>query len=98
MTVKPMPWFVATSILACVTASADGQNQLANLQPRIDAAIDKGVAYLKKLPADVPRDKEHELGRQALVAWTLLECGVPAKDDVIQRHAASIREGILNQQ
>jgi hypothetical protein len=65
------------------------------LQEKVNVAIDKGVAYLQKFTLDPRRDATYELGRKALVAWTLLECGVPAKDELIQRYAELIRDGVL---
>jgi len=85
-------------ILTAVAAPAAAQSRLdKDLQERVNLAIDKGAAYLQKISLEPRRDATHELGRQALIGWTLLECGVPAKDDLVQRYAQAIREGVLNQ-
>ncbi len=52
---------------------------------KVNAAIDKGVAYLKQAP-------EIENPRFAgLAGLTLLECGVPRTDPVVERIAAQVR-------
>src|SRR5262249_6970593 len=59
--------------------------------PRIQRAVDKGVAYLKSGQQQDGRWKHDEIGGTALVALTLLECGVPANDPCIQKAAAVVR-------
>jgi hypothetical protein len=72
----------------------------AEKQLKINAAIDKGTEYLKKQldnrlsQKDGPSDLIHQQYREGLVGlmgFTLLECGVPADDAVIQRAAAHVR-------
>jgi hypothetical protein len=55
-------------------------------QKRINAAIDRGVTYLKANPADA------RTGIQALVGLTLLECGVPMDDRQVKGIAQLVRE------
>ena len=59
----------------------------AELQKKINSAIDKGIAYLKG--AQFSGDADNDRGLRALVAWTLLESGVdaqePAVKDLIQK-------------
>jgi hypothetical protein len=57
-------------------------------QANINAAIDRGIRYLKSHPWDHP---QHPTGYTALAALTLLECGVSADDPLIQRAAVFIR-------
>jgi hypothetical protein len=85
-------------IIAVVIAPAAAQPRLdKELQERVNVAIDKGVAYLQKFTVEPRQNARFELGRQALIAWTLLECDVPAKDEVVQRYAEVIRESVLNE-
>jgi hypothetical protein len=64
-------------------------------QDAVNRAIDRGVAGLKK--AQLPNGtwqqpkKDHQVGYAVLPALTLLECGVPANDPVIQRAARFVR-------
>ena len=66
-------------------------------QAKVDAAIDKGVAFLKKAQTkngDWPRRYQgtYLAGQCALPAYALLESGVPADDPVIQKAAEYLRE------
>jgi hypothetical protein len=61
----------------------------ADVQLKVDKAIDAGVAYLKG--GMWPTDKNHVLGYVALPALTLLECGVPANNPGVQNAAAFVR-------
>jgi hypothetical protein len=58
----------------------------------IQRAVDRGVAYLK----GAPLDGNPEIGATALVALTLLECGVPVNDPKIQKAATAVREAAIN--
>lgn len=63
-------------------------------QDRIDAAIDKGVDYLrqKQFPdGSWGFGGGHEVGFAALCGLTLLECKAPAKDPAVQKAAAFVR-------
>jgi hypothetical protein len=94
---RPVVSTIVAAILTAVVAPAAAQPRLdKELQDRVNVAIDKGVAYLQKFTVEKRRDASFELGRQALIAWTLLECDVPAKDEVVQGYAELIREGVLN--
>jgi hypothetical protein len=61
----------------------------ADVQAKVDKAIDAGVAYLKS--GMWPTDKNHVLGYVALPGLTLLECGVPANNPGVQNAAAFVR-------
>jgi hypothetical protein len=66
-------------------------------QAKVDSAIDKGVAFLKKAQTkngDWPRRYQgsYPVGQCALPAYALLESGVPKDDPVIQKAAAFLRE------
>jgi hypothetical protein len=61
-------------------------------QQKINAAIDKGVIYLKQ--AQNPNgtwSNGHPLGHAAIGGLTLLECGVAPTDAFVQRSAAFVR-------
>lgn len=60
-------------------------------QKQIDEAIARGVQYLKN--ESLPNGG-HVIGRAALRGLTLLECGVPANDLVIQQIALLVRNGV----
>src|SRR5579884_2897286 len=68
-------------------------------QEGVNKAIDRGVQYLKKTQQkngtwaapDVGHPVGHSVGYAALSALTLLECGVPPNDPVIQRTARYVR-------
>jgi hypothetical protein len=69
-------------------------------QAKVDKAIDKAVAYLKRTQTkqgDWPRKwpRTHLAGQCALPAYALLEAGVPANDRVIQKAATFIRASVL---
>jgi hypothetical protein len=68
----------------------------------VNRAIDRGVGYLRqvlKLKGDQGFidtegqfvSAEHVPFRQALIGWTLLECGVPAADRYLKELAAAVR-------
>jgi hypothetical protein len=62
-------------------------------QEAVNRAIERGVAYLKSTQQDSgswPHD-DHLVGYSALPGLTLLECGVPANDPVVQNAAALVR-------
>ncbi|GIW79844.1 MAG: hypothetical protein KatS3mg105_1651 [Gemmatales bacterium] len=56
------------------------------LDKRVHAAIDKGVRFLRQAAETDKYTRE-----MALVGWTLLECGVPANDPLIQRITQVLR-------
>jgi hypothetical protein len=63
----------------------------------IQAAVARGVAYLRRLQAQDGNwttgfNSPHNTGINALAALTLLECGVPEDDSAVQRAAAALRE------
>lgn len=68
-------------------------------QQKVDAAIDRGVKYLKstQLPAGT-WGAGHPLGYAALPGLTLLECGVPASDPAVQKVADFVRKAVVNYQ
>ena len=62
-------------------------------QRQINQAIAKGVQYLKASIAKAGdgEDGSHSIGRLAIGALTLLECGVPAEDAAVAKAARTIR-------
>jgi hypothetical protein len=64
-------------------------------QAKVNAAIDKGVKYLRDTQGKngqwLPGYGGHPLGSAALPALTLLECGVPGSDLSVQNAATTIR-------
>jgi hypothetical protein len=65
-------------------------------QERVNEAIDRGVQYLKAQATGTGTwgAGGHAVGLASLPALTLLECGVPANDPVIQQAARYVRDGI----
>jgi ribosomal protein S27E len=67
------------------------------LSARVQKCVDAGIAYLRR---EIKKDKFHlsddraEPGRIALIALTLLECGVKANDPDIEFAARYIRRSI----
>jgi hypothetical protein len=55
----------------------------------IQAAIDRGVNYLKQ--NQVVANADETVGANALAGLTLLECGVPASDPAVQRVTGLVR-------
>jgi hypothetical protein len=66
-------------------------------QPKINAAIDKGVVYLKaNQNANGSWGAVYPIGHAAIGGLTLLESGVPANDPVVQRAASLVRNNVAN--
>ena len=66
----------------------------AEKQEEVNRAIDRGIAFLRKTQAPTGSwiaAGEHVVGLAALPALTLLECGVPHEDPVIQKALAFVR-------
>lgn len=86
-------------LLLCVSpAVADPKPLTKEEQAKIDRAIDKGVAFLKKVQTKqgdfdwkMFYDGQFLVGQCALPAYALLESGVPADDPVIQKAATFLR-------
>jgi len=75
---------VAAGLLAAAPARAADK-------AAIDAAVEKGVQHLKGLQRENGMWPHEQIGLTALAGLTLLECGVPADDDAIQKAAAIVR-------
>ena len=65
-------------------------------QAKVDAAAARGLEYLRKQQTDqgfwpVHANGGHEVAMASLPALTLLECGVPANDEQVQRAAKYAR-------
>jgi len=68
-------------------------------QEQVNIAIDRGVVFLRQTQTRYPqghygtwaRKDNHKVGYTALPGLTLLECGVPAKDDAVVRAANFVR-------
>ncbi|HEY7308359.1 MAG TPA: hypothetical protein VH643_03250 [Gemmataceae bacterium] len=86
-------------MLACATpAIADPKPLTKEEQAKVDQAIDKGVAFLKKAQTKdgdfgwkMYNDGRYLVGQCALPAYALLESGVSADDPVIQKAAEFLR-------
>jgi hypothetical protein len=101
---------VALGLLLLTASLAPGQRlQLpAHEQEEVNHAIDRGVAYLKKTQqkngtwADPLGNwagaqlhgHPYAIGCTALPGLTLLECGVPASDPIVQRAAQFVRSKV----
>jgi hypothetical protein len=90
-------------------AGADPKPLTKDEQAKIDKAIEKGVAFLKRaqlrsgaFPSNPDLNKPSRgsprrpylLGETVLPALALLECGVPPKDPSIQKVAALVRKNV----
>jgi hypothetical protein len=94
-------------VLACAallglvsSASADPKPLTKEEQDKVDKAIDKGVAYLKRIQrekGDWPLYFKggYALGQSLLPAYALLESGVPANDPAIKKATEYIRPRVL---
>lgn len=96
---KTPPWRAAAAVLAVAalfhfTAPARSQALFLpeDLQIRVNQAIEAGAQFLQatQLPTGT-WGKSHEAGLAALPALTLLECGVPPLDPLVQKAAQFIR-------
>jgi hypothetical protein len=81
-------------------AVAEARAQDRALQKKINDAIDRGVQQLRSAfgttgLAEYEHDKRYATGMTALVAWTLLEAGVPADDPVVEKTAALLRARVV---
>jgi hypothetical protein len=83
--------FGALGLLATSQAGA----QDAALQREINEAIDRGVAYLRKIQGKDGHWAHANVGATALAAWTLLESGVPADDAAVQNAARVLRDDCI---
>lgn len=94
-------FFSCVIALALTTAaSADPKPLSKEEQAKVDKAIEKAVAYLKRMQTDEgdwlklgePKwAKNYIVGESLLAAYALLEAGVPADDPVIKKAATCIR-------
>src|SRR5262245_44016711 len=87
------------TVLWLAAGTAWGQDDA--LQTRINKAIDRGAEYLKAAQTGAGHwgdQDEHKPGLAALAGWTLLESGVPAKDESIQKAAQFVRRQGLSVQ
>ncbi|MCI0642651.1 MAG: hypothetical protein L0Y72_16200 [Gemmataceae bacterium] len=82
-------WTTLSVGLAFLLMPSIGNAQDAQLQKKINEAIDKGVAYLKKFD---PGTKDmHRLGAIALIGWTLLESGCTPQEAKVKSNAEEVR-------
>lgn len=95
--IRPAAWIVGFAALpigaALVQAGATPLTK--EEQARVDRAIEGGVAYLKRSQGSqgswAGPWEIHTSGYAALPALTLLECGVPAEEQIIHRAAEVVR-------
>jgi hypothetical protein len=94
-------FFCGMLLLTCAApAVADPKPLTKEEQGKVDEAIDKGVAFLKKVQTKEGDWPRHWPGRYvvaqcALPAYALLESGVPANDPVIEKAATFLRRTAL---
>jgi hypothetical protein len=84
---------LAAALLAACAAWVAAQDQPP--PAAVNKAIDKGVAYLRKIQktdGSWPRDDK---GATPLAGWTLLECGASPNDPAVQKAAEFTRSFIL---
>lgn len=88
-------------VLVCAApVAADPKPLTKEEQAKVDATIDKGVAFLKNAQTkdgDWPRHwpGRYVVAQCALPAYALLESGVPANDPVIEKATAFLRRTAL---
>ncbi len=82
-------WFGALAVLMSLAPNAGAEER----NPRIQAAIDRGVAYLKGIQTEKGWEyAENSVGVTALAGLTLLECGVPADDAAVKKAVEVVRK------
>lgn len=88
------PWILCTLLyLLGMAGIIGGSSPMSAATPReVDAAIQKGVHFLKRNVGGGGRGGERELGETALAGLALLECGVPGDDPALKGVTARIRE------
>jgi hypothetical protein len=102
-----MCWQKVPALLSCAallgfaaTIHADPKPLTKEEQAKVDQAIDKGVAFLKRSQlktGDWPMHmgRRFPLGQTLLPAYALLESGVPSDDPAIQKAAEYVRPRVL---
>jgi hypothetical protein len=89
-------WLSILGAVFCLTSPVPA----ADRDPKIQKAIDRGAAFLRTrqgqngawtYPADMSGSGSN-IGATALVGLTLLECGVPPDDPVVQQAAQFVRQ------
>jgi hypothetical protein len=95
---RPLMLFAGGALLLLVAGRPASSGPLPlppEEQEQVNHAIDRGVAFLKatqdRRGTWAARGAPHQVGYAALPGLTLLECGVPPNDPVIQRTAGAIR-------
>jgi hypothetical protein len=63
---------------------------------KITAAVERGVAYLKRQQLGNGTWPYEEIGATALAALTLIECGVPIDDPAVEKAAAAVRQASVS--
>jgi hypothetical protein len=92
---------LAALLALAASASADPKPLGKKDQAKVDKAIDKAVAFLKRKQTKEGNWPTHWknrflVGECALPAYALLEAGVPAADPIIQKAAEFIRPKVPN--
>jgi hypothetical protein len=94
-------WLLGVALLLASAAPAPAQRLPLppDEQEAVDDAITRGVDYLKRTQQPngtwAKPGAEHQLGYAVLPGLTLLECGVPASDPLIQQTARYLRASAL---
>lgn len=93
------PWILCTSLyLLGMAGIICSSSSIPAITPReVDAAIQKGVHFLKQDVGRGGRGGDRELGETALAGLALLECGVPRDDPALKGVTARIREAAFTE-
>src|SRR5262249_21618925 len=81
-------------VVLAVLVAATPVSQAAN-DKQIKQAIDRGVTFVKGLQRADGSWPFQESGMTSLAALTLIECGIPTNDPVIQKAAEYVRNSIV---
>ncbi len=93
-----MSFFARAHVLAFTAALGAAPCVHAATPKEIEAAVQKGAAYLQKSAGDNPAERDPDrVGATALVGLALLETGTPADDPVVRKVTARIRDATYTQ-
>ncbi|WP_171474619.1 hypothetical protein [Frigoriglobus tundricola] len=86
--------FFARAHVFAVTVTLFAAHPVHAATPKeIEAAVQKGVAYLQKSAGDDPAERDNDrVGATALLGLALLETGTPADDPAVKKVTARVRD------
>ena len=84
-------------LLAMMGLALRSHSVAAATPQEVDAAIQKGVRFLKASVSDGPKGARHDRGETALAGLALLECGTSPEDAVLKNVTALIREAAFTE-